>query len=327
MAADTPSSIDGAFEIDSIFENDSDVNFDRLAEPELKDIAQLRGAKSRYEAAFPETRNGVNGGRGARKNESGALSFSKMLSRATGNSVRTAERQIRIADGISAETQALIYSSERLVDLIARRRNECLALTHYDGRTQAALLERIDAGAAKTVAEAADAMGLIDRLPRWQREAQAAKRAIKRMEQRAVDETVRWMRDSGLLERSLKALGDEGWLAMQAEAEDLDLWKSASELAAGKLAGLPGSKKGVQILAERAGWRSRQSTRRGGRVTLYHAGDLPLEARRDLQRKTRISESRLGLRVLEETWRDRVTRVEPNAPAPTVPEDAEDGHG
>lgn len=277
----------------AIFEN---VNLDRLAEAELADIASLRGLKAQYEAAHPETRNGWSGGRGGRKRDSDALTFSKILAEADGISLRTAERYIRIADCISPDTEARIYAHARLIAAIARRRTELVALTHYDSATQDVILDEIVAGRSNSVGEAAEALGLVTRLPRWQREASSIKRTIKRMDRRALLATICWMHETGLIERALAqiAAGEAAGLPGE-DADDLDLWKSASEIAALSLKGLPATKKGIQILAGRAGWSTRQSTGRGGTVTLYNLADLPLNARRAAQKKLNISESSLGL--------------------------------
>jgi len=56
---------------------------------------------------------------------------------------------------------------------------------------------------------------------------------------------------------------------------------SAQEIAALALDGLPETKRGVQLLAERAGWTSIPRVGRGG-GRLYAIGDLPERARRDL---------------------------------------------
>jgi len=57
---------------------------------------------------------------------------------------------------------------------------------------------------------------------------------------------------------------------------------SAHEIAALALDGLPETKRGIQLLAERQGWSTRQATGRGGVRVLYAVADLPSDAQRDL---------------------------------------------
>lgn len=275
---------------DGIFEN---VNLDRLAEAELKDISQLRGLKARYEAAYPQTRNGANGGRGGRRNETGALTFSKTLSEYDGISLRTAERYLKIADGVSATVERRIYASDRLAEFIARRRMELLALAAHDEKTQGSILDLIEAGKASTVAEAEERLKLVPPGPlKWEREGINAFRTLTKIEPRARDFALGQALDDGLMDR---LLAERGYVrqgtagAAIANENEMTRYISAAALAERPLPGLPTTKKGVHERAVSQNWRFVDAPGRGGMMRLYLIDDLPATAIAEHERRQQIA--------------------------------------
>ncbi len=272
-----------------VFEN---VNLDRLAEPSLADILPLAEAKRMWEDAHPETRHGACGGRAGRRNESGSLSFSKLLATLDGFSRRTAERYCRIATRIAPEAARRILESDAdALAGLARNRAQLLQLVRHDTDTQLRILDLIESGEAGCILDAEDILFPRRRPPKRERLIAATWRRLTSLERDVREAVLSRAVAEGWLDEVLEragwrkvAPGDPG-----APVCVLDQWLSAAELAHLRLPDLPWSAKGVRIFAERAGWRTTEDVRRGGRVTLYHIDDLPGPARRELMRRREIA--------------------------------------
>lgn len=302
------------------------VNLDRLAEAELKDIAQLRGLKALYEAAYPETRNGENGGRGGKKNENVTLTFSKKLSGYEGISLRTAERYIKIADGVSSAVERRIYSSEKLIELVAQRRMELLALAGHDAETQDRILDLIEAGKADSVAEAEEKLKLRKAELKAARHGDQVWRKLKSVEIEARNYALGKALDEGLLD---KLLAERGYFRKGVAGEEvvteseLEKYVSAADLVKRPLPGLPGAKKSIHERAAREGWRFIDAPGRGGMFRLYLIDDLPATAIAEYERRQMIARLQRRERERDESKRF-ATSVTDGAGKPLL---AQDGAG
>lgn len=114
----------------------------------------LAERKAVYERLYPETRNGAQGGRGGRTNENGTMTFSKSTAERLGISASTIERAVRIANRIPPELRRQI-ARERLIE----KQAELLALADLEPDLQGAIVKRLSAGTAKSVADAIASIG------------------------------------------------------------------------------------------------------------------------------------------------------------------------
>lgn len=317
------------------------VNLDRLAAPELKDISPLRGLKALYEAAYPETRHG--GDRRGKSNTSGntsgntsarqavesseyfqvvtltSCSLAKKLSEHDGISPSSAARYIKIADGISRAVERRIYSSDRLVELIARRLKELLALAGRDDEdVQFKILDLIEAGKADCVADAEERLKLRDAKLKADVESTAAWRKIISLEIKSRDYVFGRALDEGLMDKLLAARGwrREGVAGVEVPNEnDLTRYVSAAELVRRPLPGVPTTKKGVHERAANDRWRFIDAPGRGGMMRLYLIEDLPLPAKAEHERRQQIAKIQRREHAhrngeAPKTFRERVTRYE-----------------
>lgn len=82
---------------------EADENLIRHELNSLDRAVALAERKAIYEALFPETRNGAQGGRGGKKNESDKMSFSKDAAKKTGLNKRSIERSVKLLQGLQPD--------------------------------------------------------------------------------------------------------------------------------------------------------------------------------------------------------------------------------
>lgn len=117
----------------------------------LEHCEALHTLKQAYEALYPQTKNGANGGRGGKKNETEIFSFSIAAAEAAGLSDRAIRLAVAIWNSLS------FVSKERLRGTwIEKKQSDLKALSEEDGAIQSAALDLLlsDPPEATSVPEA-----------------------------------------------------------------------------------------------------------------------------------------------------------------------------
>ncbi|MEX0758760.1 MAG: ParB N-terminal domain-containing protein [Tistlia sp.] len=115
----------------------------------LDRAVSLARRKEIWERLYPETKQHAAGGHAKAGSASDTMSFAKSTAERLGISPKTIERAVRIANRIPAELRRRI-ARERLID----KQAELLALADLEPGLQGAVVERLSAGSAKSVADA-----------------------------------------------------------------------------------------------------------------------------------------------------------------------------
>lgn len=239
----------------------------------------LAERKRIYEDLHPETRKGGRNQHTALLSDT--MSFSENAAEKLRVSKKSIERSVSIHKGLTTQSLARVRKL-----LIATSQAELLHLSKCDAQKQAAILDRIEAGHARTVREAeAKITGRTGTMaPNWETDLRAMQRRWKTMAPKARNAFVHWLADSGQMAAHLEGTKHE---------PDTEGYASAAEIAGARLPGLPGSKKGILELAGKAGWDFIESYTRGGKTRLYAIADLPVQARAEYERRRKIAQNRL----------------------------------
>lgn len=126
-------------------------NLNRGTYTALEQCEALSLLKSAYEKKHPQTKNGANGGRGGKKNETEIFSFSNAAAEALGLS----DRAIRLA--VAIFVRLTLATKERLRGTkVAEKQSDLRALSVEDGMIQSAALDLLlsDPPEAASVADA-----------------------------------------------------------------------------------------------------------------------------------------------------------------------------
>jgi len=126
-------------------------NLNRGTYTALEHCEALHTLKPAYEKKHPQTKNGANGGRGRKKNETEIFSFSIIAAEALGLSDRAIRLAVAIFEGLT------IASRERLRGTkVAEKQSDLRALSVEDGTVQSAALDLLlaDPPEAASVVEA-----------------------------------------------------------------------------------------------------------------------------------------------------------------------------
>jgi len=105
----------------------------------------LAERKGLYEKLHPQTKNGAQGGRGAKKNESDTMSFSKDTANKCGWTDRTIQRAVFIASKLAADVRASLPGTA-----LSKKQSELLALAKLPHSEQRAVLAVLFAAEPKT---------------------------------------------------------------------------------------------------------------------------------------------------------------------------------
>ena len=113
-----------------------DENLQRLELSPLDRAVFLGRRKELYEARYPETKKGAQGGRGGNRRESGNLTFAKATSLAIGMTDRTIQRATRIYKRLPADLRKRLQGTH-----LAHSEGDLYTLTHYDEGAQIQIVD------------------------------------------------------------------------------------------------------------------------------------------------------------------------------------------
>lgn len=113
-------------------------NLNREDYTALENAEALAELKRVYEELYPQTKNGANGGRGGKKNETEIFSFSIAAAEATGLSDRAIRMAVAMVNGLSPETKERVRGTA-----IERKAVDLRALAEVDAELQHKVLELI----------------------------------------------------------------------------------------------------------------------------------------------------------------------------------------